>query len=59
MLVAATFGKIVVRCGGTALAACHWTCPRYDPPCIPTLPLDQGCAAAHSIVSYPSSMLSR
>jgi hypothetical protein len=51
MLVEATIGKMVTRLGGAACAARHWFCPRYDPPCIATLPSDQRCFAAHSTVS--------
>ncbi len=40
--------------GGRNTAVIHWFCPGYDPPCAATLPLLQGCAAAHSIASYPS-----
>ena len=41
MLVEATIGKMVTRLGGAACAARHWFCPRYEPPCMATLPLDQ------------------
>src|SRR4051794_15177069 len=46
-----TFGIIAARCGGCRLAAHHCTHPTYDAPIIPTLPVDQGCRASHSIAS--------
>lgn len=47
----ATIGAIARRCGGSLAAAIHWVYPRYEPPIIPTSPLDNGWAAAHSTVS--------
>ena len=47
-------GTIATRCGGDSMAASHWTAPGYDRPKVPMRPEDQGCAAAHSIVSKPS-----
>jgi hypothetical protein len=44
-------GAIARRCGGRSTAASHWTAPGYESPNVPTAPFDQGCAAAHSIVS--------
>jgi hypothetical protein len=51
----ATLGMMVTRCFGFSTAASHCTQPRYEAPIIPTLPLDQGSRAAHSMVSWPSS----
>ena len=42
---------MVTRWGGLEMAASHWVAPTYDAPYIPTLPVDQGCEAAHSTVS--------
>jgi hypothetical protein len=44
-------GTIALRWGGLSTAASHWTAPGYDRPNVPTVPSDQGCRAAHSIVS--------
>ena len=44
-------GAIATRCGGDSTAASHCTAPGYESPKLPTLPSDQGWAAAHSIVS--------
>src|SRR5579883_2138989 len=43
------------KCGGLSRAASHWTVPRYEPPIMPTRPLDHGWRAIHSTVSYPSA----
>ena len=44
-------GTIAFKCGGDSTAASHCTAPGYESPKVPTLPFDQGCAAAHSMVS--------
>ena len=44
-------GVMATRCGGASIAASHWTAPGYERPKVPTLPLLQGCTAAHSMVS--------
>ena len=46
-----TMGTRHVRWGGFSRAAAHCTKPRYDPPIMPTFPVDQGCDAHHSTES--------
>ena len=50
-----TWGAIALRYGLSMTAAIHCTPPRYELPCIPTLPSHQVCEPSHSSVSYPSS----
>src|SRR5687768_11264479 len=47
-------GTIAFSDGGFSTAASHWTAPGYERPNVPIHPVDHGCFAAHSIVSYPS-----
>ena len=47
-------GTIAFKWGGDSTAASHCTAPGYESPMVPTLPVDHGWLAAHSIVSYPS-----
>ena len=51
MFVGATSTQMAVRCGGLVSDAAVWTIPPWELPTIPTLPLDHGCAAIHSMVS--------
>ena len=44
-------GIIAARWGGRVWASSHWIQPQYDPPNVPTLPVDHGSPAAHSTVS--------
>ena len=55
MLVGETSIHMAVRCGGLVSEATVWTRPPCELPVMPTRPLDQGWAATHSTVSYPSS----
>ncbi|MCY1312898.1 hypothetical protein D9M70_633690 [compost metagenome] len=40
--------------GGFRAATCRQLKPPQEMPIMPTLPLDQGCAAIHSMISQPS-----
>ena len=44
-------GKMARRCGGAVVAACSWLPPVAEQPHMPILPLLQGCAASHSVMS--------
>src|SRR5262245_37011117 len=46
--------QIAARCGGCDAAARHWVLAELGVPFIPTLPLDHGCFAAHSMHRWMS-----
>ena len=55
MLVGVTSAQMQVRWGGLVSEATVWTRAPWELPVMPTRPFDQGWAAIHSTVSYPSS----
>ena len=50
-----SYGISAARCGGRVTPVNHCTMPKYEAPPMPILPEHQGCAAAHSMVSWMSS----
>src|SRR5260370_40373078 len=49
-----TSGMIAFRCGGAELATLSCIRPSYEEPNMPMFPSHHGCAASHSVMSYPS-----
>ncbi len=46
-----TIATMAVRWGGCSSAASHWFLPVYEPPSVPTLPVDHGSLPHHSMAS--------